>query len=672
MTVWPDKGEGAPIPPVALAMTNWIEAAFYGIYTALFFQYIINRFEYGIGSAVPGKARPSQVYFVVTVLMYINGTAYSALSVYVNTTLTNFEAVHTVTPATGKASLAAGILTYIQLWLGDLLIVYRAHLVWDHDWRVTAVPWLTLLAAFILLFTAATFQDTRQVSAALFLAVAQNVITSGLLVYRLVSQHTESSRAGLHRFSRQSGTLIRMAYIISESAAMYLVVLVIYTILFQLKHSAVIYLQVMLSSVAGIVLLAISVRFAGMKTGSAGGPSMTWQPPSEWRISVQFAPAAADSRSAHEETVDEEGERCIEMQHPSFNTKEDSKRSSPISPPSATGIRAAAHPSRNGGTPDHSGLLGDGGTVNIPSTGPFPHKQSFIAAQLNLQQFLCVTTMAALSGAGGGGTVTPAATLLLASWIEVHFVVTILMYLNGTACSILSIFKTLGKLKAIDGHPDASAGKEAEFAASLMTFAQVVLGDFLTDSHGMERGLACIRSPLAYVLSELRCVRASLSLAVAQNILTTGLVVYRLGMQHSESSRANLHRFSKRNGALIRIAYIISESAAVYLAALVLYTVFYHLKHPGLIYIVFCFLLRHASGIVLLMISVRVAGMKSGPAGAGGPSMTWATPTEWRISVQFAPPVDSSGSAHEETQAEGGPYEAEIQLPRAGSKEDTK
>ena len=66
---------------------------------------------------------------------------------------------------------------------------------------------------------------------------------------------------------------------------------------------------------------------------------MTWQPPSEWRISVQFAPAATDSRSAHEETVDEEGARYIEMQHPDFNTKEESKRSSPISPPSVNGIR---------------------------------------------------------------------------------------------------------------------------------------------------------------------------------------------------------------------------------------------------------------------------------------------------------------------------------------------
>ena len=27
MTVWPDGGEGAPIPPVALAMTNWIEVS---------------------------------------------------------------------------------------------------------------------------------------------------------------------------------------------------------------------------------------------------------------------------------------------------------------------------------------------------------------------------------------------------------------------------------------------------------------------------------------------------------------------------------------------------------------------------------------------------------------------------------------------------------------------
>ena len=74
---------------------------------------------------------------------------------------------------------------------------------------------------------------------------------------------------------------------------------------------------------------------------------------------------------------------------------------------------------------------------------------------------------------------------------------------------------------------------------------------------------------------------------------------------------------------------------------------------------------------MLPTISVRVAGMKSGSAGAGGPSMTWATPTEWRISVQFAPPVDSSGSAHEEDGARE-PYEAELQLPRAESKEDGK
>ncbi|KAL1751404.1 hypothetical protein FB107DRAFT_251498 [Schizophyllum commune] len=632
MTVWPDGGEGAPIPPVALAMTNWIEAAFYGIYTALFFQYIINRFEYGIGSAVPGK-----VYFVVTVLMYINGSAYSALSIYVNTTLTNFEAVHTVTPATGKASLAAGILTYIQLWLGDLLIVYRAHLVWDHDWRV---PWLTLLAAF----------------------------GTGLLVYRLVSQHTESSRAGLHRFSRQSGTLIRMAYIISESAAMYLVVLVIYTILFQLKHSAVIYLAD--RSCYRIVLLAISVRFAGMKTGSAGGPSMTWQPPSEWRISVQFAPAAADSRSAHEETVDEEGARYIEMQHPSFNTKEESKRSSPISPPSVNGIRV---------------------TPRFTIWGQSCTPDSW------LEQFLCVTTMAALQGAGGGsaGIYTTLFIQYMMARYEygigkvlsgkVHFVVTILMYLNGAACSILSIFKTLGNLKAIDGSAHSEAGEEAEFAAALMTFAQVVLGDFLTvyRTHTVWNGdwrvsaipwlMFLANFVLLFTSSASHCdppqISASLFLAVAQNVITTGLVVYRLGMQHSESSRAKLHRFSRRSDSLIRIAYIISESAVVYLAALVLYTVFYHLKHPGLLYMQL--ILSSVIGIVLLTISVRVAGMKSGSAGAGGPSMTWATPTEWRISVQFAPPVDSSGSAHEEDGSRE-PYEAESQLPRAENKEDCK
>ncbi|KAL1748676.1 hypothetical protein HDZ31DRAFT_29130 [Schizophyllum fasciatum] len=665
MSVWPDSGEGgAPIPPVALAMTNWIEAAFYGIYTALFFQYLITKFEYGIGQAIAGKVAQSKVYFVVTVLMYINGTAYSALSVYITTTLTNFEAEHTVDSAIEDASLAAGILTYVQLWLGDLLIVYRAHLVWDHDWRVTAIPWLTLLVTFVLLFTSATLQDPWQVSAALFLAVAQNFITSGLLVYRLVSQHSESTRAGLHRFSRHDGTLIRMAYIVSESAAMYLIVLVVYTVLFQLSHPAVAYLQVMLSSVAGIVLLAISVRFAGIKTGSAGGPSMTWRPPSEWRISVQFAPAAVESGSAHEETVDEEGERCIEMQHPSFSTKEESKRSSPAprtSPPLTRGLRNYARgPS-------------DGWSVARRRTRLYTQTVTRVLRVLNsirqqssthdlpvLRSCFHVTTMAAIPGGGGGGAGTPAATLLIASWIEIHLIVTVLMYLNGTAYSVLSIFNTLGFLKAVDAPLDPSTAK-ASLAGAVMTYAQMWMGDFLIDALGLEwrltrNGASMVDPP--------RELGAALFLAVAQNIITTGLVVYRLALQHSESSRARLHRFSKRSGALIRIAHIVSESAMVYLTVLVLYTAFYHLKHPGLLQLI----LSSTIGIVLLTISVRVAGLKSGSAGAGGSSMTWATPTEWQISAQVAPADDTSASAHDCTPRTDEPmYE---QHACAGSKAD--
>lgn len=316
---------------VSLPVVNWIQGIFYGIYTTLFFQYILSRFEHGIGEAFPGR-----VNFGVNILMYINGTVFSALSVYNMARLTE-QADEILDLQLLRAILAASVLTYAQLWLGDFLIAYRTHLVWDGDWRLTALPWLILLATFVLIFTSSTSPNPApQISAALFLAVAQNLITTSLLLYRLVSQHTESSRAGLHRFSRRNGSLVRIAYIISESAAMYLTVLLIYTVLFQIGHPAMLYLQVMLTPVTGIFLLTISVRVASMKSGSAGagGSSMTWTPPSQWRISVQFARADLDVGSKHEESVQGDGERYIEMQHPSISGKDDDKRGSPSRRPS--------------------------------------------------------------------------------------------------------------------------------------------------------------------------------------------------------------------------------------------------------------------------------------------------------------------------------------------------
>ncbi|KAL1748670.1 hypothetical protein HDZ31DRAFT_60118 [Schizophyllum fasciatum] len=314
-----DVAEVLPLP-----LANWIEAAFFGIYTTLFFQYMISRCNHGTGKTVAGK-----VYFVVTIIMYLVGAACSALSIYGASKFTyinngNDEAALLV-------ATVSNLLMFVQMWMGDFLIALRTHLIWDYNFRVTAVPWALLAGSlFVIIFTASgVTQDMRQVSAALTLVLIQNFITTGLLIYRLLSQHSESTRAGLHRFSKRSGSLFRIASIISQSAGIYLTVLLIYTIFFYLQHPGMFYLQVMIPSATGIALLAISVRVAGMKSGFADS-SFTWTPPTEWRTSVHIGRSRLDVVSTSEDDIQEEAERYIEARYPEIFIKEDDGRPSPV------------------------------------------------------------------------------------------------------------------------------------------------------------------------------------------------------------------------------------------------------------------------------------------------------------------------------------------------------
>ncbi|KAL1713784.1 hypothetical protein EV715DRAFT_210873 [Schizophyllum commune] len=316
----------AKVLPLPLA--NWLEAVFFGIYTTLFLQYMISRYRHGTGKTLAGR-----VYFVVTILMYLVGVACSAgLSIYGATRSPYTDYVN------GKAAKlvadVSSLLAFVQMWMGDFLIALRTHLLWDYNFRITAIPWALLAGTlFIIVFTATgVSQDIRQVSAALTMVLAQNVITTGLLIYRLLSQHSESARAGLHRYSRRSGSLIRIASIISQSAGLYLTVLFLYNLFFFLRHPGMVYMQVMIPSVTGIALLAISVRVAGMKTGGTVDSSFTWTPPTDWRTSVHFARSHVDVGTTSEDGVQEEAERYIEARYPDIFIKEEGRRASPPLP----------------------------------------------------------------------------------------------------------------------------------------------------------------------------------------------------------------------------------------------------------------------------------------------------------------------------------------------------
>ncbi|KAF9559966.1 hypothetical protein CPC08DRAFT_497340 [Agrocybe pediades] len=182
-------------------------------------------------------------------------------------------------------NLASNILTCLIIWLGDLLVIYRAYIVWESALWVVIAPVIILLASLgINIYTLYWFThpSLAPVSAIIPLldciyplAFAQNFITTVFIALKIWAQHRMSKSSGVvDRSSRLS--LMRILRIVVESAMVYTVQLLILIILqFSNTNSFQVVFQAAIIPSTGIVFVLIAVRVQAAKIETFGNSALT-------------------------------------------------------------------------------------------------------------------------------------------------------------------------------------------------------------------------------------------------------------------------------------------------------------------------------------------------------------------------------------------------------------
>ncbi|KAJ2921979.1 hypothetical protein H1R20_g15112, partial [Candolleomyces eurysporus] len=174
-------------------------------------------------------------------------------------------------------NLSSPFIVTFLVWHADILVIYRCFVVWDRRLSVVTVPILLLLTSIVI--NSITFRSfvepgsiSRSITSVLFSMVypvnlAQNILTTGLISYRIWCQHKESQASGLS----QSGfgmSLLNVIQIIIESAMIYTIQQLLLLVLNVLQHPAQVILHATLIPSIGVVfaLMTFRIHWARIKS----------------------------------------------------------------------------------------------------------------------------------------------------------------------------------------------------------------------------------------------------------------------------------------------------------------------------------------------------------------------------------------------------------------------
>ncbi|KXN89033.1 hypothetical protein AN958_06384 [Leucoagaricus sp. SymC.cos] len=262
-------GPSTSLPPeVAHIVAIWCEVTLMaGIYTCLFFEagYImLRKRKDNIASA--------RVFLITTFLMYILSTAHIILGLY---RMLRAYVWRVEPPAFYFMdfflweTLAHNAMLCIMTWLGDALVIYRCWVVWNYNYWVIILPLILLTLEFaintmlLVWYThsgLASGVDILAWMATIYpLVFAQNIITTGLIAFKIWTQHRTSAANGVVDASSRL-SLMHILRIIIESAGIYTIQLLVLLILYPMQHNAQFIVQSAVIPSIGIVFVLIAVR----------------------------------------------------------------------------------------------------------------------------------------------------------------------------------------------------------------------------------------------------------------------------------------------------------------------------------------------------------------------------------------------------------------------------
>ncbi|RXW22640.1 hypothetical protein EST38_g3200 [Candolleomyces aberdarensis] len=144
----------------------------------------------------------------------------------------------------------------IVIWIADWLAIYRCYIVWQKSWKVVLVPTIILLLSIStntvnLYWFLHPEESSLRPTVLLFLDMcyplhlAQNLLTTGLIAFKIWEQHHRSFKSGVRAYS--GITLIYIIRIIIESAMIYTLQMLILVVLFRVRHRAMVIFQTTLA-----------------------------------------------------------------------------------------------------------------------------------------------------------------------------------------------------------------------------------------------------------------------------------------------------------------------------------------------------------------------------------------------------------------------------------------
>ncbi|TFK18033.1 hypothetical protein FA15DRAFT_683390 [Coprinopsis marcescibilis] len=259
----------------------WVESLLYGIYLCVFIaamNIMLRKRAHNTTSSKVFLIGVVSLFVLITIHNFTN--VHRMIQAYAYETSFAYPAIF-LRDLNNWDCFAFPVILALVIWIADILVIYRCWLVWKKRSWVIVVPVLLLIGSLVVQGINLTWManpNRRSIPVTygyLYwtlrlnfpLAFCQNVITTGLIAFRIWKQHRQTKKVGL---TISSGVnLLSIARIIVESAFIYTSILLAMIIL-QFSHASSVILQHALVPVTGIVFLLIAIRAHSARTESSG------------------------------------------------------------------------------------------------------------------------------------------------------------------------------------------------------------------------------------------------------------------------------------------------------------------------------------------------------------------------------------------------------------------
>ncbi|TFK18035.1 hypothetical protein FA15DRAFT_731606 [Coprinopsis marcescibilis] len=259
----------------------WVESLLYGVYFTMFIAALNIMLRKRTLNTMPSKiflAGSFSLFVLITIHNFLN--IYRMLKAYAYETSYAYP-VTFLRSMNNWDCFAFPLILALIIWIADILVIYRCWLIWKKNYWVILLPILLLLGNVVAQgANMAWFGNRNRNSIPVDrgymywmlrlnfpLAFCQNILTTGLIAYKIWKQHHETRQAGM----TVSGgvNLLSVVRIMIESAFLYTSILLVLIIL-QFSHPSGVILQHALVPLTGIVFLLIAIRAHAARSEKSG------------------------------------------------------------------------------------------------------------------------------------------------------------------------------------------------------------------------------------------------------------------------------------------------------------------------------------------------------------------------------------------------------------------